>query len=142
MKRTTFVDPEVAREAERFATFMADVTESSPRNDALLAQFRVVGVPTIIFYGAGGAEVDRLVGYVDAGKFLRVMRGVRGGADAPKRPDADAPSLTRLREERRDVVPANAAPAAADHVRAQRVDLELVVDEQLPHQVVAARGDQ
>ena len=142
MKRTTFVDPEVAREAERFATFMADVTESSPHNDALLAQFRVVGVPTIIFYGAAGAEVDRLVGYVDADKFLRVMRGVRGGADAPPRPDANAPSLTRFREERRDVVPANTAPAAADHVGAQRVDLELVVDEQLAHQVVAARGDQ
>lgn len=142
MKRTTFVDPEVAREADRFATFMADVTESSPRNDALLAQFRVVGVPTIIFYGAGGAEVDRLVGYVEAGKFLRVMRGVRGGGDAPRRPDADAPSLTRLREERRDIVPAHAGPAAADHVGAQRVDLELVVDEQLAHQVVATRGDQ
>lgn len=142
MKRTTFVDPEVAREAERFATFMADVTESNPRNDALLAKFRVVGVPTIIFYGAGGAEVDRFVGFVEAGKFLSAMRRVRGQSDGGERPDDDAPSLTRLREERRDVVAARAAPPAADHVRAQRVDLELVVDDQLAHQVVAARGDQ
>lgn len=143
MKRTTFVDPEVAREAERFATFMADVTESSPRNDDLLAKFGVVGVPTIIFYGAGGTEVDRLVGYVEAGRFLRTMRRVRGQSDAPpRRPDAGAPSLTRLGEEGRDVVAADPAPAAADHVGAQRVDLELVVDAQLAHQVVAARGNQ
>jgi thiol:disulfide interchange protein DsbD len=143
MTRTTFVDPEVAREAERFATFMADVTESSPRNDELLARFGVVGVPTIIFYGAGGTEVDRLVGYVEAGRFLRTMRRVRGQSEGPpSRPDAGAPSLTRLREERRDVVAAHPGPAAADHVGAQRVDLELVADAQLAHQVVAARGHQ
>jgi thioredoxin:protein disulfide reductase len=142
MKRTTFVDPEVAREAERFATFLADVTESSPRNDELLARFRVVGVPTIIFYDAGGAEVDRFVGYVAADEFLRAMRRVRGRREGPGRPDPAAPSLTRLREERRNVVAAGAAPVATDHVRAQRVDLELVVDDQLADQVVAARGDE
>jgi thiol:disulfide interchange protein DsbD len=148
MKRTTFVDPEVAREAERFAAFMADVTESSPRNDELLAKFGVVGVPTIIFYGAGGTEVDRLVGYVEAGRFLRTMRRVRGPSEGapndrgPKRPDPGAPSLTRLREEGRDVVAADPAKAPADHVGAQRVDLELVVDSQLAHQIVAARGNE
>jgi thiol:disulfide interchange protein DsbD len=142
MKRTTFVDLQVTREAEHFATLMADVTESSPRNDALLAQFGVVGVPTIIFYGPSGAEVDRLVGYVAADTFLATMRRARGGSRGPARPDPDAPSLTRLREERRDVVATRAAPDAAHHVGAQRVDLELVVDEELAHQVVAARGDQ
>ena len=142
MKRSTFVDPHVAREAEHFATFMADVTESSPRNDALLAEFGVVGVPTIIFYGRNGSEVDRLVGYVDAGTFLATMRRARGGSGSRDRPDADAPSLTRLRKERRDVVAASAAPAAAHHVGAERVDLELVVDHQLAHQVVAPRGHQ
>jgi len=142
MRRTTFVDPEVTREAERFATLEADVTESSPRNDALLAEFGVVGVPTIIFFGAGGTEVDRLVGYVDAGTFLGTMRRVRRPSGGPGRPDADAPSLTRLGEERRDVVAASGAPSAAHHVGAERVDLEPVVDEQLAHQVVAARGDE
>lgn len=142
MKRTTFVDPQVTREAEHFATLVADVTESSPRNDALLAKFGVVGVPTIIFYGAGGTEVDRLVGYVAADTFLATMRRARGGSGAPARPDPDGPSLTRLRKERRDVVATRAVPGAAHHVGAQRVDLELVIDEQLAHQVVAARGDQ
>lgn len=146
MKRTTFVDPEVTREAERFATLMADVTESSPRNDALLAEFGVVGVPTIIFYGADGTEVDRLVGYVDASRFLRTMRRVRGSSDGPRnvpeRPDPGAPSLTRLREQGRDVVAAHSRPGAADHVGAQRVDLEPVLDEQGAQQVVTARRHQ
>lgn len=148
MKRTTFVDENVTREAERFATFVADVTESSPRNDELLAEFGVVGVPTIILYGANGKEVDRLVGYVAADVLVRTMRRVRGEVaperNAPDRnvPDRDAPSLTRLREQGRDVVAAHAVVGAADHVRAQRVDLEALPDQQLAHEVVAAGGHQ
>jgi len=135
MKRSTFVDPEVTREAERFATLVADVTESSPRNDALLAEFAVVGVPTIIFYGPDGEEVDRLVGFVDAETFARTMRRVDGATDAP---DDDAPSLTRFGEERRDIVAAESRVHAADHVGAERVDIEPAAREQLGDQIVAA----
>jgi len=144
MKRTTFVDPAVTREAERFATFVADVTESSERNDALLAQFQVVGVPTIIFYGPTGAEVERLVGFVDAEVFVRTMRRVAGGdRDGPPEPgDAELPSLTRLREQGRDVVATEAGVLTADHVGAQRVDGEPLLGEQLPHQIVAAGGNE
>jgi len=131
MKRSTFVDPDVAREAERFTTLVADVTESSAHNDALLAEFAVVGVPTIIFYGPGGREVDRLVGFVDAETFARTMRRVAGDPGAPREPapDRDAPSLTGLGEEGRDVVAAEARVAAADHVGAERVDVEPVARE-------------
>lgn len=136
MKRSTFVDPDVTREAERFATLVADVTESSPRNDALLAEFAVAGVPTIIFYGRDGNEVDRLVGFVDAETFARTMRRVGGTGSAPR--NDDAPSLTGLGEERRHVVAATGRVAAADHVRTQRVDVEPALREQLADQVVAA----
>lgn len=139
MKRTTFVNPEVTREAARFVTLVADVTESSARNDALLAEFGVVGVPTIIFYASDGSEIDRLVGYVGATEFRAAMRRVLG--DAPDaRPDDDAPSLTRLREQRRDVVAAKPVERAAHHVGAERVHLEVVALHQLVHQVVARRG--
>ena len=142
MKRTTFVHPDVTREAESFATFMADVTESSQRNDALLAKYQVVGVPTVIFYGAGGAEVERLVGYVDHEVFARTMRRVLGTGGDDRRPGPDAPSLTGLGEEGRDVVATEARVVAADHVGTQRVDLQTAVREELAHQVVAAGGDQ
>lgn len=139
MKRTTFVDPDVAREAERFATFVADVTESSPRSEELLARFGVVGVPTFIFYAADGAEVERLVGYVDAGAFVAAMRRVAGASGAPQ----TAPSeLARLGEERRDVVAAEGLVVAADHVRAQRVDGEPSPREQLVEQVGEARREE
>lgn len=139
MKRSTFVDPEVTRQAERFATFVADVTESSPRNDALLAQFAVVGVPTIIFYGETGDEVTRLVGFVDAETFARTMQQVGKAGDEP---ELDAPSLTGLGKERRDVVAADVRVGAPDHVGAERVHVEPALREQLANQVVAAGRDQ
>ncbi|MBU6281244.1 thioredoxin family protein [bacterium] len=79
MERTTFVDADVARESGRFTMLAADVTESSPENEALLARFGVLGVPTVIFFGADGVEVDRTVGYVDAVRFADLMRKVADG---------------------------------------------------------------
>ncbi len=139
MKRTTFVDPDVTREAERFATFVADVTEASPRSEELLARFGVVGVPTFIFYAPDGAEVERLVGYVDARTFVETMRRVAGAGDAPR---DDGRELTRLGEQRRDVVAAEGLVLAADHVRAQRVDREAAPREQLVDQVGETRRDE
>lgn len=88
MERTTFADPDVAREAERFSTLRADVTESSAESDALLGRFQVLGVPTIIFYGADGIEVDRVVGYVDADRFAAILRQIDGPDDDPRAPEA------------------------------------------------------
>jgi thioredoxin:protein disulfide reductase len=136
MKRTTFVNPDVTREAGRFVTLVADVTESSPRNDALLAEFGVIGVPTIIFYGRDGNEVDRLVGFVGAAQFRAAMRRALGEQQSPAR---DAPSLTRLRKQGRYVVAAKPGERAAHHVRAERVHLQAVALHELAHQVVARR---
>jgi thiol:disulfide interchange protein DsbD len=87
MERTTFADPVVAREAERFSTLRADVTESTPESDALLGRFEVLGVPTIIFYDAKGVEVDRVVGFVDAGRFTTMLRQI-GGPHEPRGDEA------------------------------------------------------
>lgn len=138
MKRTTFVDPDVTREAAHFATFIADVTESSPENDALLAEFRVIGVPTIIAYGPDGAEVERLVGFVDGPTLLRVMQRARGRGAG----DGEAPSLTGLGEQRRDVVAAEGRVVAADHVGAERVHLEAALGAERADQVVEARRNE
>jgi hypothetical protein len=133
-ERSTFVDPEVTRTAEHFATFFADVTESNQHNESLLAKFKVVGVPTVIFYGSNGAEVERLVGYVEADVFARTMRRVLGAAAPGHDKDKEMPSLTRLREQGGDVVAARPGDLAPDHVGAQRVDVEATPREQLAHQ--------
>lgn len=141
MKRTTFVDPDVARTAEHFATFVADVTESSPRSDALLGEFRVVGVPTIIFYSPKGAEVARLVGFVDAETFGGTMRRVLASAAGTGGGAADVESA-RLGEQRGDVVAAEPGVGAADHVGAERVQLERAALDERADEIVEARRDE
>jgi thiol:disulfide interchange protein DsbD len=77
MERTTFVDPQVRREAERFATFKADITRETEETGELVDQYAVRGVPTLIFVDSAGTEVRRLVGYVAPDEMLTVMRGVQ-----------------------------------------------------------------
>jgi thioredoxin:protein disulfide reductase len=91
MEHSTFVDPGVTRAVRAFSALQADVTETTPANDALLAQFQIVGVPTIIVYDARGREVERVVGFVDAERLLAMLRrAVDGGGEGGK--DREAPT--------------------------------------------------
>src|SRR5262249_5545668 len=85
MESSTFINPQVVHESARFSMLQADVTESNALNQALMQKFAVMGVPTIIFYDAHGSEVDRVVGYLDASRFVQKMRRI----ESPQ-PDGDA----------------------------------------------------
>jgi thiol:disulfide interchange protein DsbD len=111
MENTTFRDPVVSRESQRFSMLQADVTEESSENTALLEEFVVSGVPTIIFYNTDGREVKRLVGYVSAEQMLDTMREIPGGA-------LKAPPAPRLREPESELLPAAAAGDKPDAVLA------------------------
>ena len=86
MEGSTFLDPGVVLESQKFSMLQGDVTEASPENDLLLEQFGVLGVPTIIFYDRRGNEVDRVVGFVDAKRFRSLLEKV-GRLDPPARPN-------------------------------------------------------
>ncbi|MGD9764441.1 MAG: protein-disulfide reductase DsbD family protein [Candidatus Binatia bacterium] len=76
MKATTYVDPDVVREARRFRMVRADITSESEHNDALTSRYDVKGVPTVILFTPGGDERRRLVGYVSPDEMLAAMREV------------------------------------------------------------------
>jgi len=77
MEKTTFTDPQVRREAARFAMLRADITSETDETSALVDRFAVQGVPTLIFVDSSGSEVQRLVGYVGNDEMLATMRGIR-----------------------------------------------------------------
>jgi thiol:disulfide interchange protein DsbD len=77
MEGTTFTDPLVRKEAERFRMLKADITMETEETSALTDRYAVRGVPTVIFIDSSGAEVRRLVGYVGPEEMLGVMRSVR-----------------------------------------------------------------
>jgi len=76
MERTTYLDPAVRMEAERFQMFKADITHEGDATADVVDRYDVHGVPTMILFDSAGAEVRRLVGYVGPEEMLGAMRAV------------------------------------------------------------------
>jgi thiol:disulfide interchange protein DsbD len=76
MERFTFADPAVQAQLAGFTLLKADVTANNADDKALLARFGLFGPPGIIFFAAGGKEIDglRVVGFQEAGTFLRTLK--------------------------------------------------------------------
>jgi thiol:disulfide interchange protein DsbD len=79
MEATTFRHPDVQAEAEAFRMLRLDMTYEGEENDRLTETLLIRGVPTTLFFGPRGDEVDRKVGYVSAEEMLEAMRRVKGG---------------------------------------------------------------
>lgn len=76
MESTTYVHPDVVREADRFRMVKADVTEETAATTALSEAYAVKGVPTVILFSSAGGEHQRMVGYVGPDEMLAAMRQV------------------------------------------------------------------
>ena len=77
MDRTTYVHPDVVREASRFHMVKADITQDNDATGALVAKYDVKGVPTVILVTPQGSEAGRLVGYIGPDEMLAAMRAVK-----------------------------------------------------------------
>jgi thioredoxin:protein disulfide reductase len=76
----TFSEAGVVAESERFVRLKADLTRTGePRVEQLTRDYRILGVPTIVFLDSSGAEVEvaRLTGFEGPQPFLARMRQVR-----------------------------------------------------------------
>jgi thiol:disulfide interchange protein DsbD len=84
MEKTTFVSPTVTMKAEAFTMLRADVTDVSRETEALLSSYGVLGVPTTLFFSSDGTEHQRMVGYIDAEDFARMLDETRSAAAASR----------------------------------------------------------
>jgi len=71
----TFSAPEVQAVLDGYARFKVDLTRSTEANQALIAEYGVMGVPTVIVV-AGGEEVFRITGYEPPDRFLKRLQNV------------------------------------------------------------------
>ena len=83
MERFTFSDPGVRTALSDVLLLQTDVTANDALDRALLAEFGLFGPPAILFFGPDGRERRelRVVGYMNAGDFLRVVRRAVAPAD-------------------------------------------------------------
>ena len=54
----------------------ADITAENEETSALVEQYEVKGVPTVILFSPRGDEAHRMVGYVGPDELLAAMRKV------------------------------------------------------------------
>jgi thiol:disulfide interchange protein DsbD len=77
MAGTTFVDERVVEESRRFVCAQVDVTDpSAPAVAAVLDQYGVRGVPTVVTISSAG-ELRMHTGYIGPDDMLRLLQSVR-----------------------------------------------------------------
>jgi len=75
MERFTFSDPQVQARLSGMTLLRADATANSANDKALLKRYRLFGPPGIIFFDAGGREIEglRVIGYQSPEKFIKSL---------------------------------------------------------------------
>lgn len=74
----TFTDGRVILQARSFLAYKVDLTADSEETRQLRRQYRISGVPTLVFLAPDGREIEeaRVEGYIPAEPLLGLMRGV------------------------------------------------------------------
>ena len=75
MERFTFTNPQVRERMGQMILLQADVTANADADAELLKRFNLFGPPGILFFGAGGKELEsvRVIGFQSAEKFLGAL---------------------------------------------------------------------
>jgi len=74
---STFSDPKVIEESEKFINLKADMTKSLADDvEALRNKYKIVGVPTVLILDKNGNEVKRITGFVPPEEFYRILEMV------------------------------------------------------------------
>jgi thiol:disulfide interchange protein DsbD len=79
MEAYTFTDPKVKQALADFVLLQADVTENSEQDQALLAKFKLIGPPAILFFGPDRQEraAQRVIGYQDSATFIETLQRIK-----------------------------------------------------------------
>lgn len=72
----TFTDREVIELSKKFVNLKVDLTSSSDSNEKIKKEFKIRGVPTIIFFNSKGEEIEslRVTGFIEPGEFAERMK--------------------------------------------------------------------
>ncbi|MGB6552337.1 MAG: cytochrome c biogenesis protein CcdA [Candidatus Binataceae bacterium] len=76
MEHSTFVNPAVVKEAQRFVLMRADLTKSDHANDQLRGKFGVEGVPTTLIIDSSGEIKVRKSGYIGPDEMLDDLKHI------------------------------------------------------------------
>ena len=72
-EKETFTDPSVQKAFGDMLLLQVDMTKNSEENRALMAKYKVLGLPTILFFNRDGKEIEgsRINGFMSPVEFLQ-----------------------------------------------------------------------
>jgi thioredoxin:protein disulfide reductase len=77
LDKQTFSEPRVGQELGRFVAVKVDATNNDdPKVEALLARYKVVGLPTVVVFDSRGKEAARFNDFVPPDEFLKSVQRV------------------------------------------------------------------
>jgi thiol:disulfide interchange protein DsbD len=77
LDKVTFSAPDVAEDMARFVNLRVDATDNDdPKIEAMLASFKVRGLPTVVVFDSQGKEALRFNDFVPPEKFLPAIKAV------------------------------------------------------------------
>jgi thioredoxin:protein disulfide reductase len=75
LDKQTFSEPRVGQELGRFVAVKVDATNNDdPRVEALLARYKVLGLPTVLLFDSRGKEAARFNDFVAPDEFLKSVK--------------------------------------------------------------------
>ena len=94
LDKNTYTDANVAKITDaKFIALKLDAEKGE--GIALAKQYHVSGYPTIVFFDKTGAEVDRVVGYEDPGKFAKSLESAAAGGQKAILDDVESAHPTK-----------------------------------------------
>lgn len=77
LDKRTFSEPRVGQELGRFVAVKVDATNNDdPKVEAMLARFKVLGLPTVVLFDSRGKEAARFNDFVPPDEFLKSAQNV------------------------------------------------------------------
>ena len=77
-EKETFSDPSVQKAFGDMLLLQVDMTKNSEENRALMAKYKVLGLPTILFFNRDGKEIEgsRVSGFMSPVEFLQWIKKI------------------------------------------------------------------
>lgn len=77
LDKKTFSEPRVGQELGRFVAVKVDATNNDdPKVEAMLARYKVLGLPTVVLFDSHGNEKKRFNDFVPADEFLESVQKI------------------------------------------------------------------
>lgn len=72
LEQKTLNQPQVLAAMKHFDLYRVDITEITPENQALMSQYQIFGLPSLIFFDPAGKEISdaRILGFMGPKRFL------------------------------------------------------------------------